>query len=126
MLKSWVLRMHSFRVVAYTALKVRLSPIIYRFTASILASSLRSIIHHNVCVNGYVIKRRSNVLTLYLSNEMVTDVLIPCSTRRPVILEKRSKHILQVPPDNVNKYLSESVDLTHLFLLNIRLSQSYK
>jgi len=31
--------------------------------------------HHNVCVNGYVIKRLSDVLTLYLSNEMVNDVL---------------------------------------------------
>ncbi len=31
--------------------------------------------HHNGCVNGYVIKRLSDVLTLYLSNEMVNDVL---------------------------------------------------
>ncbi len=52
-----------------------LSPIIYRFTASILSSSLSSILHHNGCVNGYVIRRLSDVLTLYLSNETLTYVL---------------------------------------------------
>ena len=42
---------------------------------SALSSSLTSIMHHNGCVNGYVIKRLSDVLTLYLSNKTLTYVL---------------------------------------------------
>jgi hypothetical protein len=76
---------------------------------SALSSSLTFIMHHNGCVNGYVIKRLSDVLTLYLSNEMVNDVLTLSNYAVSITVGIASEAEMKVIYSVAKKCLNESI-----------------